>query len=208
MLAPTIPWEEPWKRLADPKRGEPPGSFFWDGGVEEPALLWDPQLGLYHLWYTASGFMNGQDGKWGYRMGEAQSSDLVTWIKNTNNPIFTPGPEGSWDDVLVSHITVIPDPFYGYHLLYMGGQRTNLVHIGHAWSNDGINWQRNPNNPLILTLNPSDPTTIQLPGGPTAVWHYDAAQQTYQLYVWIMRTPPGSVNYMGKVQIYLYTASC
>lgn len=114
------------------------------GGVLEPSLVLEG--GLFKMWYAAFGIYQG-----GYvNIGYAESLDGFTWTKNPL-PVLTPGPAGSWDDAYVSHVHVLPDPPYGYHMFYAGGHAASpgSMRIGHAYSRDGVAWTKNPGNPIL-----------------------------------------------------------
>ncbi|MGW8317526.1 MAG: hypothetical protein ACWGNV_18155, partial [Bacteroidales bacterium] len=99
----------------------------------------------YMMWYSAWSASDIE------AVGLATSEDGITWTRNGNNPVFEIGPEGSWDDTYVScgDVTLVNDTF---HMWYTGWTGTwNQSAIGHAYSIDGINWTRDPENP-VLTL--------------------------------------------------------
>lgn len=82
------------------------------------------------------------------------------------------GSDGAWDDVLVSHVNVVKSQD-GYHMFYFGvAEWSDEVSfqkgaIGHAYSSDGIKWQKNPNNPIIKPREGSwDAWTV---GGPSGI---------------------------------------
>lgn len=118
----------------------------WEGWwVVGPSVIFDGSI--YKMWYTG---YDGSHAPSGYqRIGYATSSDGITWTKNSN-PVLDVGNTGDWDSLYVSHCTVI---HYGslYQMWYGGGNYTGPDHsrIGHATSNDGINWQKDPNNPVL-----------------------------------------------------------
>ncbi|MBC8191452.1 MAG: T9SS type A sorting domain-containing protein [Candidatus Marinimicrobia bacterium] len=74
------------------------------------------------------------------------------WWHWPGNPVFSPGVEGSYDGVAVYAPEVL---FYEgqYHMWYTGddGLRKRICH---ATSSDGINWDRDPGNP-VLTSDPA-----------------------------------------------------
>ena len=47
------------------------------------------------MWYSGAPL---QDVDRDYQMGHATSQDGINWTKDTNNPVLTLGPSGSWDD--------------------------------------------------------------------------------------------------------------
>jgi predicted GH43/DUF377 family glycosyl hydrolase len=71
----------------------------------------------------------------------------TSWLKYEGNPILGAGDPGSWDDEGVMGCSVIFDG-EEYHMYY-GGFDGAIYRIGHATSNDGIAWTRDPDNPII-----------------------------------------------------------
>ncbi len=72
------------------------------------------------------------------------SAPEAAWVKDPANPVFRPGPSGSWDDRNVYAAKVI-DVGNGYLMWYTGNGVTSASpRIGYAWSYDGINWTRHP----------------------------------------------------------------
>jgi predicted GH43/DUF377 family glycosyl hydrolase len=96
----------------------------------------------YHMWYSAS------DGST-QRIGYATSPDGITWTKHSANPILSPGPPGSWDDVHVYYPTVhYDDTKKIFHMWYIGYDGVDL-RIGYAISLDGIIWNKSATNPVL-----------------------------------------------------------
>lgn len=142
------------------------------GGVLEPSVLFDARARLYRMWYVGLG--EPADGFRTFRVGHATSTDGVTWNR-LPNPVFALGPSGAWDEIWASHVNVVADAAQGYHMFYFGsalrdyrdGIEMQRGAIGHAWSADGIRWERNPANP-ILAPREGQPDSWTL-GGPTAL---------------------------------------
>jgi len=69
------------------------------------------------------------------------------WLKYEGNPVLEPGPAGSWDSDGAMACSILFDGNI-YHMWYSG---FNGVYnqIGHATSTDGIDWTRDPNNPVV-----------------------------------------------------------
>jgi hypothetical protein len=98
----------------------------------------------YRMWYR--GFDSAD-----YRIGHAASPDGIFWTKHSQNPIMDIGPPGSWEEIHVSAPTV--KRFKNiFDMWYVGGDGASF-RLGHAISNDGLNWTRNPSNP-VLDLGP------------------------------------------------------
>lgn len=123
-------------------------------GVLEPSVLYDPVMGRYRMWYAAIGMLNGA---LGFRIGHATSTNGTTWVKTTQ-PVLVAGGAGEWDDTWVSHVNVVADPQRGFHMFYHGIAAADLVEtgeyqrgwIGHAYSEDGLTWVKDPANPIMV----------------------------------------------------------
>ena len=95
----------------------------------------------YHMWYSG----NTTDA---FRVGHATSPDGINWTRDPNNPVLDGGPEGTWDNpgILAGDVVVIDSIF---HMWYTGGSDITYHAIGHATSPDGVNWIKDPNNPVL-----------------------------------------------------------
>jgi predicted GH43/DUF377 family glycosyl hydrolase len=111
----------------------------WDAdSVNEPWVI--HENGEYKMWYSGQlEYTNGSLRT--ISIGYATSPDGVTWTKYSGNPIFTPGPTGSWDDGAVSRPIVIHSGT-GYTMYYVGDSLSWKRGWGRATSDDGINWVR------------------------------------------------------------------
>lgn len=114
------------------------GSSGWDSNlIKSPHVAFDGTS--YHMWYTG--------GHNGYRIGYATSPDGVTWTKYEGNPVLNLGPSGSWDEDGTARPSVIYDGTE-FKMWYSGRQGSHW-RIGYALSNDGVNWARDPVNPVL-----------------------------------------------------------
>jgi len=88
--------------------------------------------GTYPLWYT------GDDGITP-RIGHATSSDGITWVKDSANPVLDIGPPGDWDWLYVYGPSVAA---YNdvYLLWYSGGTLPEAWQAGYALSSNGSDW--------------------------------------------------------------------
>ena len=168
VLLPEAAWEQPI--CLD----EPTCSAFI-GGMLEPAFLVDAN-GMQHVWYAAMG-IRGDD--LSMQIGHAFSADGIAWDRSPE-PVFTPGGVGDWDEILVSHTNVVADPSGGYHLFYQGISRAQQDQcaiegecpfytpgsIGHAFSDDGTTWTRDPEPLLVPDASAGDGFFV---GGPAAI---------------------------------------
>ncbi|MBR0670939.1 glycoside hydrolase family protein [Neoroseomonas soli] len=168
--APVLEAANDWERPICAQPGDPSSCRM--GGVLEPSVLHDAAAGLYRMWYVGLG--EPSDSFRSFRIGHATSPDGVTWTRRAS-PVLALGPRGSWDEMWTSHVNVVADPGGGYHMFYFGsapgdyrdGIEMQRGSIGHAYSADGITWERNPANPILAPrANQVDAWTL---GGPTAV---------------------------------------
>lgn len=123
----------------------------WEGTVMEAFTVLKTKEG-YKIWYGGNDLSRDKAS-----IGYATSPDGINWTKHPNNPIFVPDIPNRWDSYSVSDPDVI---YYDgiYHMWYKGWRRKGgNAWIGHATSYDGINWERDPENPVLLTSS--------LPGG-------------------------------------------
>ncbi len=181
VLPPMLGWESACL--------DPPACSMLAGGTLEPSILYDAARSLYELWYVGWGTLGSVTT---YRMGYATSPDAVTWTRYPT-PVFEPGSAGQWDENLVSQVNVTRDGSGLYHLFYFGSTNAQTAtcgcmaccalqagEIGHATSTDGVNWVRDPLNP-ILRPEPDGWESWTL-GGPSAL------AQGSQMWVWYFGT--------------------
>lgn len=102
----------------------------------------------YHMWYSgcdSSGI--------GIKVGHATSIDGLTWTKDPANPVLVSLAPGKWDYPRVDFPYVLFDGAV-YHMWYSGGSIPFQWKVGHATSTDGLNWTKDPENP-VLSPSPS-----------------------------------------------------
>ena len=129
----------------------------WDSlGIETVTVLKDmsmPENERYRMWYTGSG--DPIDGL--YQIGYAYSSDGIHWTKHPSNPVLTNGDVSSWENGGPEGPTVIKDGdtlkmWYAAIDTIPDNQPTDYhINIGYAWSLDGVQWVKYPDNPIINT---------------------------------------------------------
>lgn len=92
----------------------------------------------FHMWYSG---WNEQNNIW--RIGDATSTDGLTWTENLNNPTFGLGPADGFANGGVAHPVVLASR-EGYHLWYAGSQAgtSGEQQIGYAASKNGEKWLR------------------------------------------------------------------
>lgn len=111
----------------------------WEGWwVLEPEVLFDGST--YQMWYT------GYDGTY-CKIGYATSADGRSWTKYPD-PVLSTGVTGNWDSLSVRSPSVVYDGST-YQMWYGGDNDRKHSRMGHATSTDGINWQKDSNNPVL-----------------------------------------------------------
>jgi len=79
-------------------------------------------------------------------IGLAYSTNGILW--KGYGRVLERGGSGTWDSDYTTYGTVVKIGDT-WHLWYSGGRTQAGDGIGHATSSDGINWQRDPNNPIF-----------------------------------------------------------
>ncbi len=182
VLVASLPWEMPI----------PTGDGGSAGGVLEPSLLIEKDR--WRLWYTAFGAVSGETRY--ARIGLAESADGRTWTKRPE-PVFVGGGK-PFEVNGVAHTQVTPDPVKGYHLFYAGIAADETLRIGQAYSEDGIVWEADPDNPVVDHTAGSWNDAIV--GGPTATFVQN------QLFLYYMGSK--KADFSGESHFGLMTGSC
>jgi len=116
------------------------GGEFDELGQADPTVIYDG-AGDWKMWFDAK---NGA-GEWP-QLGYATSVDGMSWTKV--GAVITKGGAGTWDSLTTHHPACIK--YNGvYYLYYTGSDTTDLKHIGLATSVNGINWTKEPTNPIL-----------------------------------------------------------
>lgn len=150
----------------------------WDAStLNTPSVLFIDSL--YHMWYTGY-----TDLTYIYRIGHATSANGINWTKDmVNNPVLEEGEAGSWDALGAGDATVIHDGSM-YHMWYVSKSASySAQHMGHATSEDGIKWIKDPMNPVLRAEGGWEKSRIDFPsvvynGNTFHVW-YGAGQSMY-----------------------------
>lgn len=150
----------PWQRYSGPVLIGSPGD--WDDGLITPLSVIPQDNGGFFMFYYASDDFNNA-----WLLGMATSPDGITWTKYNDptttdppyaesDPIMPAGASGEFDEWGVLGAGVFTAGGY-YHMYYCGlapdpvtGYRTD---IGYAYSTDGINWEKWPENPVYVQEN-------------------------------------------------------
>ncbi len=137
-------------------------------GVYAPTILKDGDV--YHMWYT-----DVAAEPWKFR--HAQSADGRNWDV-TKEPVLRIGQ--AWEQGRLFYPTVVKsgDQFLMWYGSYWS-EFEGKTAIGFAVSNDGINWYKNPHNP-VFRPDPShdweshyttSQSILQLPDGSWRIWY-------------------------------------
>jgi predicted GH43/DUF377 family glycosyl hydrolase/uncharacterized membrane protein len=129
------------KYSGNPIISDGPSSSFDDNGVIRGSVVYNGTS--YMLYYEGR-----ESSKW--EIGLATSQDGLSWSKYSGNPVLTLGTSSAWDDAYVGNPIVIFDG-NNYQMWYQGRRSGVGWKIGYATSNDGINWQKYSNNPVLNT---------------------------------------------------------
>ena len=116
---------------------------YWDNtyiAANGSALVYDDQIYYYY---------QGTDAANGFaQIGMAVSSDGYAFIERSDYPVLSVGKTGVWDSNGVADPYVIN---YGgkLYMYYLGMDCLAVQRIGVAMSDDGINWVKYKNNPVM-----------------------------------------------------------
>ncbi len=113
-------------------------------------------------------------------------STFAAWQKNSSNPVLSVGPNGSWDDAHVA--AVFPTYENSEYTLWYAGHDGSRWSIGFATSSNGIDWIKNPTNP-VFTYNAADPQEqhVHTP----SVWK--ETDNSYKM--WYTTSPDDATNF-------------
>jgi len=111
----------------------------WEADLNRPGVI--RKANTYHMWYTGQA-----EGKsW---IGYATSKDGKTWKRMSKTPVLSA--ELPWEKTSVMCPSVIWDEQARiYKMWYSGGEQYEPDAIGYATSKDGINWKKEPGNPVF-----------------------------------------------------------
>jgi predicted GH43/DUF377 family glycosyl hydrolase len=139
----------------------------WEsGGIISPRML--KEGNTYKMWYTGFGS--------NWQIGLATSEDGINWTKWAGNPVLRVGNPGDFDSQHTYTGIVL---FHnGKYWMWYSGHNGVKWQIGLATSPDGIQWTKDPNNPVLRVGNPGawDETHVYAPsvvfdGLAFRMWH-------------------------------------
>ncbi len=118
-----------------------PGSG-WDGSTV--ATPWIVTSGSENwLYYKGSDTVHDQ-------IGLAISTTYTNFTRLPTNPIIALGPPGAWDGDQARYPSVVPgSPWTMYYAGSGGSYSGSVWTLGTATSQDGINWTKSPDNPIL-----------------------------------------------------------
>jgi len=131
---------------------EPGQSGDWDSfHLEAPSVLYDSRDGKFKMWYSALSSPDSNTLRYVYRIGYAESSDGISWVKYDNDsttglpyvnsdPVIVPEERG-FDSLGITDPHVIKKDI-GYAMWFTAIGEDNERRIGYAESVDGINWKK------------------------------------------------------------------
>ena len=111
------------------------------GAVMNPRVLWDDADSVFKMWYSAGEKFEPDV------LCLATSKDGINWEKHGQNPVFTHGID-KYDQCKVGGCDVVK--VNGRYLqFYIGYENIDNARICVAESNDGIDWKRIKQNPIL-----------------------------------------------------------
>ena len=121
-----------------------PGTAAWESmDVLSCEVLYDPDEGLFKMWYT------GFDGE-RYAIGYAESRDGLHWERYPGNPVLA-SMGGEWDRDGVGFPAVVQasGKYYMFFTMLKRARAHRDAALGLAISDDGIHWER-VEGPILL----------------------------------------------------------
>ncbi len=125
----------------------------WELAGPEPALVTD-QIPFGQGQADVSSLVRQDDGSWAMFfhtvtsgiapmvIGRATADGLAGPWQVDPEPVFSPGPEGAWDDRAVMWPSVVRDQDGSWWMFYGGMSSKEIPAIGLARSDDGVVWVR------------------------------------------------------------------
>jgi len=105
---------------------------------------------FYQMWYT--GTPQNASGYGNIKVGYAVSGDGTNWSSHDANPLLGTEP-GQWDQDVMQGQVVVWDPSFKQYVMMWGGFTVAAGNsgVGVATSPDGVEWTKNPANPVITS---------------------------------------------------------
>ena len=183
-----------------------PGTFDEKGQADPSITI---ERGTWRIWYDAQ---NGA-GNW-TGLGQATSSDGLTWMKFGNNPILQVGSAGEWDKAFI-HQPIVIKHGSTYYMIYEGSVSTDTGwKLGLATSSDGGNWTKYARNPILSPTGVAeDPDKDRLRSGTpfyyNNLWHmiYVGLNDDTNKGVLMLATSPDLQTWTKRGVVYRGTGS-
>lgn len=126
---------------------EYPKMYFTDSSSNGILVAKDPVVinfkGRYLMYYSKKSFMDAQDGMQGWNIGVAESKNLYQWHK-----IAEINPQADYEQRgLCAPAAMVRDG--KIHLFYQTYGNGPKDAICHAWSTDGVHFERDASNPIF-----------------------------------------------------------
>ena len=136
-----IHWSEPTIVLT------PDFTTGWEEDVNRQIVI--EKDGKYHMWYTGMKFLGA-----GERINSGRScigyavSDDGIHFERRKEPVMEP--EGGWEktNLMCPHV-IWDEEMQKFRMWYSAGGFWEPDQIGYAQSDDGIHWERHPDNPIF-----------------------------------------------------------
>lgn len=124
-----------------------PKMYFTDSSSTGVHIAKDPVVvkhkGRYLMYFSKKTFQDAKDGMQGWNIGIAESSDLYHWRKiGEINPFAGYEKNG----LCAPGATIINGKVHLFYQTYGNGPKDAICH---AWSSDGLNFSRDPSNPIF-----------------------------------------------------------
>jgi hypothetical protein len=190
----TSPDGVTWTRQGSGPVLSPAGGSAWDADI-----LWSasvlPDAAGYRMWYSGCRCLESTCEAIQCRIGLATSPDGLYWTRHPANPVLGFGPPGSWDAATVYFPSVVPSVTAPGSLeMWYTGYGLTGIHIGHASSSNGVNWTRDPANPVFRAADSPAwdsgavfaASALPVPGATTGqvayrMWYTGSANSVYRV---------------------------
>ena len=113
-----------------------------------------PMTYRYVMYYDCSGEGSSPNGSY-EQESLAYSIDGIYWIRFGDEPVLLPSGDPTHWDGMYSYRACVIATASGFHMWYAGANADNSIGtyyahgIGHASSTDGLNWTKDPDNPVF-----------------------------------------------------------
>jgi len=140
-----------------------PSGAWDDTDVEGPGTAFLGEDGRYWIYY------HGHDGG-GFQIGLAYSDDLVTWTKEADNPILSPGAD--FHGVADATVIKVGDTYHMWYGRNPGAGENST--ICHATSSDGVSWTKDSENNPVYEISGANlwPEDVLWTGEEYRLYHY------------------------------------